>query len=124
MLFFLTLLLVCQLIGEVAVRLVGLPIPGPVIGLVLLFGGLLIRGGEPPEALSQVTSGLLDNLALLFVPAGVGVMLHLGLVRDEWLPIVGALIGSAIATVAVTALLMSLVARLTGAAPSAEERKE
>lgn len=124
MLFFLTLLLVCQLVGEIVVRLAGLPIPGPVIGLVLLFGGLLVRGGEPPEALSQVTSGLLDNLALLFVPAGVGVMLHLGLVRDEWLPILGALVGSAIATVAVTALLMSLVARLTGAAPTGHERKE
>jgi holin-like protein len=123
MLFFVTLLLVCQLLGEVAVRLVNLPIPGPVVGLVLLFAGLWIRGGEPPAGLQQVTRGLLENLSLLFVPAGVGVMLHLSLVRAEWLPILGALIGSAIATIAVTALLMTAVARLTDAGPTAEETK-
>jgi holin-like protein len=54
----------------------------------------------------------------------VGVTIHLSLVRDEWLPILGALVGSAIATVAVTALLMSLVARLTGAPPVGDERKD
>ena len=116
MLFFITLLLLCQLLGEAAVRLVDLPVPGPVIGMALLFVGLLIRGGEPP--------GLLNNLALLFVPAGVGVMLHLDLVRSEWFPILGALIGSAIVTVAVTATILSLTARLTGAAPQEEETKE
>jgi len=124
MLFFVTLLLVCQLLGEAAVRLVDLPIPGPVVGMALLFAGLLVRGGEPPAALAHVARGLLDNLALLFVPAGVGVMIHLSLVRDEWLPIVGALIGSAVLTVAVTALLMSVTARLTGAPPTGDERKD
>lgn len=124
MLFFVTLLLACQLLGEAAVRLVELPVPGPVAGLALLFVGLLVRGGEPPAALTQVARGLLDNLALLFVPAGVGVMIHLSLVRDEWLPIVAALVGSAVLTVAVTALLMSLTARLTGAPPVGDERKD
>jgi holin-like protein len=95
-----------------------------VVGLALLFAGLLIRGGEPPETLTRVARGLLDNLALLFVPAGVGVVIHLSLVRDEWLPIVAALIGSAVITVAVTALLMSLMAKLTGAAPVGDERKD
>ena len=124
MLFFVTLLLLCQLIGEAAVRLIDLPVPGPVVGMALLFLGLLIRGGEPPEELGQVAGGLLNNLALLFVPAGVGVMLHLDLVRAEWLPILAALIGSAVLTVAVTALLLSLTARLTGVEARQEERKE
>ena len=124
MLFFITLLLLCQLLGEAAVRLIDLPIPGPVVGMALLFVGLLIRGGEPPEALGQVAGGLLNNLALLFVPAGVGVMLHLELVQAEWVPILGALIGSAVVTVAVTATILSLTARLTGAAPREEETKE
>ncbi len=123
MLFFLTLLLACQLVGEAAVRLIDLPIPGPVVGMALLFVGLLIRGAEPPEPLAEVSRGLLNNLALLFVPAGVGVMLHLDLVRDEWLPILAALAGSAVVTVGVTALLLALLARLTGAPPSEEETK-
>ena len=43
----LTVLLVCQLAGEVIAHAVGLPVPGPVVGLVLLFIGLLVRGGVP-----------------------------------------------------------------------------
>lgn len=103
----LTLLLICQLAGEAIVRFLGLPLPGPVIGMLLLFIGLLIRG-EVPEALDKVGGFLLQNLSLLFVPAGVGVMTHLGLIRAEWLPIAGSLIVSTIVTIAVTALVMKL----------------
>lgn len=111
MLAFITLLLVLQLIGEAIVVAAGLPVPGPVVGMALLFIGLLWRG-DLPEALDRVAQGFLGNLSLLFVPAGVGVMLHLALVRDEWLPIAGAVIGSTVLTIAVTALVMSGLARL------------
>ena len=49
MLFYLTVIFVCQLIGEVLVTLLHLPIPGPVIGMALLFAGLLMRGGIPDD---------------------------------------------------------------------------
>src|SRR5579859_1548707 len=75
----LALILLCQLIGEVLVRLLHLPVPGPVIGMGLLFAGLVLRGG-PPEKLEQTAGGLLSHLSLLFVPAGVGIMLHLDLI--------------------------------------------
>lgn len=114
-----TLLLVCQLIGEVVVRGLGLPLPGPVLGMALLFAGLLLRGGVP-EPLQTTSRALLDNLSLLFVPAGVGVMLYLPLVAEEWLPLGAALLGSTLLTVAVTALLLS---RLLGPATK-EERQE
>lgn len=107
----LTLLLLCQLIGEITVRATGLPLPGPVLGMTLLFAGLLVRG-EIPQPLADTAGALLRNLSLLFVPAGVGVMIHLSLVAREWLPIAAALIGSAVLTVAVTALVLQLASRL------------
>ena len=111
MLGYVTLLLACQLAGEVIAKSLALPIPGPVIGMVLLLVGLLIKG-DVPDALERTARAFLDNLSLLFVPAGVGVMLHLALVEREWLPITASLIGSCVITIAVTALLLRLLARL------------
>jgi holin-like protein len=110
-----TLLLACQLVGEVITMSMDLPLPGPVVGMALLFIGLLIRrriksGGdeaEIPEALEQTATGLLSHLSLLFVPAGVGVMLYLPLIADEWLPITVALVASTLLTIALTAIVMS-----------------
>jgi holin-like protein len=112
----LTILLVCQLIGEVTARALGLPIPGPVIGLMLLFLGLVVRGGVP-EPLAQTSSGLLSNLSLLFVPAGVGVTLYFPLLAMEWPAIIGAVVGSTVLTIAVTALVMSWLLRRRPDAP-------
>lgn len=106
----LTLILICQLIGELAVRFLGLPLPGPVAGMALLFVLLLIRGSVP-KTIGALGDVLLKNLSLLFVPAGVGVMAHLGLLGQDLMPIAVALIGSTVATIAVTALLMSWLAR-------------
>jgi holin-like protein len=106
----LTLILCCQLAGELLATAAALPIPGPVCGMALLFAGLLIRGGIPDD-LAKVGDALLGNLSLLFVPAGVGVMLHLGLIGAEILPISVALIGSTLITVAVTATLMQWLNR-------------
>ena len=137
----LTILLVCQLIGEAAVEAFDLPIPGPVIGMALLFIALCLRGafrqtwpikpsianpsdrgpapaqsidaqpavGTVPRSLEHVARSLLEHLSLLFVPAGVGVVLHLDLVAAEWVPVTAALIGSTVITIAVTALVMRLL---------------
>ncbi len=106
----LTLIFSCQLIGETTTRALDLPLPGPVAGMVLLFLFLAIRGGIP-EGLLRVTDGLLSHLALLFVPAGVGVMLHFRLLGDEWLPIAVALVLSTVLTIAVTAWMMQALSR-------------
>lgn len=105
MLFHITLLLTCQLGGEVIARAAGLPVPGPVIGMVILFAGLVIRG-QVPDGLERLGQGLLAHLSLLFVPAGVGVMVHLDLIASEWAPISAALIVSTLVTIAVTGLVM------------------
>ncbi len=123
MLFFLTLILACQLAGEVFVVATGLPVPGPVVGMVLLFAGLLVHGGLP-DGLAQVADTLLNNLSLLFVPAGVGVMLHVALVAKEWLAISVALVASTILTIIVTALVMCAVDRLhRGVEAGGDERQ-
>ena len=105
---FITLLLVCQLTGEVIRLALDLTVPGPVIGMALLFGGLAAKGGVP-DGLSAATSGLLQHLALLFVPAGVGVITHIGLLKAEWQPIAAALVGSTVAAIVVTALVLKLL---------------
>ena len=104
------ILLTCQLVGEVITRLLHLPIPGPVLGMVILFCGLLVRG-HVPQDMSIVTGELLQNLSLLFVPAGVGVMLHARLLADNLLALTLALVLSATITIAVTGLLMSWTGR-------------
>jgi holin-like protein len=107
-----TLLLVCQLVGEILVRLTGLLVPGPVIGMLLLFTLLLIRKGVPAP-LQMTAGGLLDHLSLLFVPAGVGVVVHLPLVVAEWPAIATSIIVSTILTIIVTAKVMAWLSRHT-----------
>jgi holin-like protein len=107
---YITVLLVCQLAGEVIARLTKIPIPGPVVGMLLLFAALVIRGGIPAE-LEKVATNLLSHLSLLFVPAGVGIMVHLRLIAAEWLPITAALVVSTALTIAVTGVVMQWLAR-------------
>ena len=106
----LALLLIYQLIGELSVRALGLPIPGPVLGMALLFISLLARGRVNDE-LREGASGLLQHLSLLFVPAAAGIMLHLQRIADEWLPLLAAVVVSTFAGLAVTALVLNALTR-------------
>jgi putative effector of murein hydrolase LrgA (UPF0299 family) len=105
MLGYLTLIFCCQLAGELAVSALGLPVPGPVADMALLFAGLLVHGAIPKD-LASVGDALIGNLSLLFVPAGVGVMLHGALIGRDWLAITVALVASTALTIIVTALVM------------------
>jgi len=107
----LTLILICQFAGEVTVLVTGLPVPGPVLGMLLLLAWLWGRGGVS-ERVGGAADALLGNLSLLFVPAGVGVMVHWERVRDQWAAIATALVLGTLITLAVTALTMALVQRL------------
>jgi holin-like protein len=103
-------LLVFQAIGEVLSFSLKLPVPGPVIGMALLVGWLRLR----PQAYAQMRDtslGLLRHLSLLFVPAGVGVMLHATRLAEEWLPITLALVLSTALAIAVTALVIEATRR-------------
>jgi holin-like protein len=106
MLAYLTLIFVCQLAGELLAVATGWPVPGPVIGMALLFVGLVVRG-RVPAGLGGVADGLLGSLSLLFVPAGVGVMQHIGLIRSELLPLSVSLVISTVVAVGVTGAVMA-----------------
>ena len=101
----------CQLAGEIVVRLCRLPLPAPVVGMVLLTVGLLLRGRPlaPDAALARTGNALLMWMGLLFVPAGAGIMLNLGLIRAELLPIVVALIVSPLASMVVAGVIMQRI---------------
>jgi holin-like protein len=109
----LTLLLACQLVGEVIVAYFAIPVPGPVVGMVLLFVGLCLRKGVP-DPLQRTATGLLSHLSLLFVPAGTGVLLHVALIREALVPIGVSLVLSTLIAVAVTALAMAGFEKLAG----------
>ncbi|WP_298816131.1 CidA/LrgA family protein [Chloroflexus sp.] len=103
-------LLFFQLIGEVLSRGLNLPIPGPVVGMLLLFTVLRWRGG-PPAQLSATAHGVLSHLPLLFVPAGVGVMVHLPVLAREGGPLLAAIIASTVVTLIVTGLTVHWLRR-------------
>ncbi len=118
------LLLVCQLVGEVTARATGLPVPGPVIGMVLLFVFFMIRDRsrhEPGEAPSQGPQEtcrlLLANMSLLFVPAGVGVVDRMGVLTSHGIALFAVLVLSTVITLTVTALTFVAAARLFGSQP-------
>ncbi len=111
MIFDITLLLLCQLGGEALAYWSGLPIPGPVLGLVLLVI-LLVTLGRAPGGLESTATGLLQHLSLLFVPAGVGVMLHASRIVAEWPALLAALLLSTWLAMAAAALAMTWCARL------------
>ncbi len=116
----LSLILLCQLAGEVFVRGLGLPMPGPVIGLMLLLLLLLIRdrfallahGPLQGHGIGSTSRGLLANLSLLFVPAGVGVVQKLDLIVDHGIAFLGVLVISVLITLLVTVATFLLASRL------------
>lgn len=100
-----TTLLLFQTIGEGIAFAWSLPVPGPVIGMVLLFLYLMISKSAV-DTLAPVSLELLKHLSLLFIPAGVGIMVHAQRVAAEWLPIALALVASTVVSIAVTAAVV------------------
>lgn len=110
----LTGLLIFQLLGELVVALTGLPVPGPVVGMLGLFIWLRWRKPGEDSALLRAGSGLLRHLQLLFVPAGVGVTVYVSDLADAWLPITIAMFGSWLVALVVVGWGAVLLERLLG----------
>jgi len=85
------ILLACQVSGELLASALRIPLPGPVLGMALL---------------------ALKAMPLFFIPAGVGVLTLSETLRTAWLPITGALLGSTLLALLVTALFMKGTMRL------------
>jgi putative effector of murein hydrolase LrgA (UPF0299 family) len=91
MIFHIAILLAFQLLGEVLRNIFGLIIPGPVIGMALLLVALIISP-KLAETIRGTAQGLLGHISLLFVPAGVGVVGHLGRLGQDGVGIMAAII--------------------------------
>jgi holin-like protein len=106
----LSLILLCQLAGEVVVRGLNVPVPGPVVGLALLLllllardrFAVLARGPLRNDGVESASRGLLSHLSLLFIPAGVGVVQKLDLLADRGIAILFVLAVSVLVTLLVT----------------------
>ncbi|MCS0589191.1 CidA/LrgA family protein [Massilia norwichensis] len=110
-------LLVFQCLGEGLVFLFGWPVPGPVTGMLLLLAALV----AVPRLQDVVESGaseLLRHLSLLFVPAGVGIVVAASSGSGQWLAIAASVVASTLVTLAVTALVLQ---GLMPRKPSAKE---
>lgn len=97
-------LLSLQAAGELLSRGLGLPLPGPVVGLVLLM--LALRSARVRAPVAACADFLLAHLSLLFVPVAVGVMAYLPLLREHGLRLLLVLVVSTWAGIAVTALVL------------------
>ncbi len=116
-------LLAFQLLGEVFVRLISIPVPGPVAGLLFMLVFLLLREQRRKKqskhaksndsgSLLNASSLLLSHLSLLFVPAGVGIITHIDRIKDQWLSISIALIIASFITLFVTAWSLKILIRV------------
>ena len=113
-------LLVLQSMGELLSRGLSLPLPGPVVGMMLLL--VALRWAVVREPVSACADYLLSHLSLLFVPVGVGVMTHLSIVSQYGGRMLLVLVVSTLIGLAVTALLLNYLWRRDDAGNSDEPR--
>lgn len=118
----LTVILLCQLLGEIVTRGFGWPLPGPVLGMLFLLVALSLRdrirtrNPEFGRALDATGKGLLAHLSLLFIPASVGVIQRLDVLAEYGVGLGVALVVSTFVTLVVTVVAFVVVSRLTGSA--------
>ncbi len=102
-------LLALQSAGEALSRLLHLPFPGPVVGLMLML--LALRWPLVRDSVQGAAEFLLAHLSLLFVPVGVGVMTHLDLLGQYGVRLLLVIVLSTWVALAVTALSLRALMR-------------
>lgn len=91
-------------LGEMLSKLIGGFVPGSVLGMVLLFLALYFKVIKP-ESVKDVATSITKNMAVFFVPAGVGLMVYAELVSKSLAAILVAIAGSTILTIITVALV-------------------
>ena len=121
----LVFILLFQGMGEIISKALTLPIPGPVIGMVLLLSVLVIRDQLDPDV-ERVAGAFTQNLGLLFIPAAVGVVMFIPALRVYGLSVAAILLASVALSIAITAITLRLLtppASTDDAAPSPESEE-
>ena len=116
-----SLLLVLQSIGELLSRGVSLPVPGPVVGMLLLL--IALRWRIVREPVAACAPFLLSHLSLLFIPVAVGITSYLPLLGTYWLRLMGVIVVSTWIGLAVTVLALRRLAPRSDT-PGAPQTKE
>lgn len=117
---FLALILLCLGVGELLVAQLTAPVPGAVVGMGLLLGWLAWRGGPAPEIEATIL-GLLRHMSLLFVPAGVGIIVHFATLGQSAFGVIVAIVVSTLLTIAVAGLVMDSFCRRSATGRSTVE---
>lgn len=104
------IILAMLLLGEGIRTMTGVSIPGTVIGMVLLFIALMTKLIKM-EQIEQVSKFLLDHLAFMFVPAGVGLINSLDVIGNSWMPILAIVLISTVIVIGVTGWTVQLLKR-------------
>ncbi|MDE6464288.1 MAG: CidA/LrgA family protein [Muribaculaceae bacterium] len=114
------LILAFLALGELVVWLTGIPVPSSILGMLLLTFSLH-KGIVKPRHVEKLSNFLVHNLGFFFVPAGVGLMNCLGLISEQWLPIVVSATGSTVVIIAVTGWVHKLVRKSVSGRHRAKE---
>ena len=105
-------LVACDLAGKLFVYALKLPVPGTVIGILILLAGLIALRRVPVD-MKHVSDFLLAHLNLFYIPAGVGVMAYAALLADDLWPILAALFASTFLAMLAAGLAFQWTSRLT-----------
>nr|WP_280920961.1 CidA/LrgA family protein [Herbaspirillum sp. 1130] len=115
--------MVFQCLGEGTAQLLGLPIPGPVIGMLLLLIAFL-SSSRLAQMMEPTSWGILQHLSLLFVPAGVGVIAAAGQLKGDLPAIAVALVVSTVLAIGVGALVTNAAMKRFSAARQPDHDEE
>ena len=117
-------LLVFDLLGRALVGSFSLPIPGPVLGMLLMLLALMVYG-RVPRGLALVGEQILRLLVLIFLPATVGIYFLRDLSSGDWRALIAAMVIGTLVSLALTALLLArLIRRSAGSEAPSRERNE
>ena len=99
--------------GEAVEKFLKIPVPGNVIGMLLLTGALL-SGFVKLEDVEEVGTFLIRNMSIMFIPPGAGIIVYWGLVKSQLVPIAVALVVSFAVTIVFTAKTVEILRRGRG----------
>lgn len=98
------------LLGEFISQVLSLPIPGNILGMIILLV-LLWTKVVKLDQIETISNFLLDHLAFFFIPAGVGLMTSVGIIKDSWLKLIVVCIATTIIIIASTGLIVQHITR-------------
>ena len=115
------LLVLAQMAGDAAVARLGLPLPGALVGMLLLLAVLIVMG-RVPRPIELAAGPLLRHIMMFLMPVVAGVLEHSSVLQGQWLPfLVSSLLGTFLTLVVTAALLQRLLRTKPGLAAKASQ---